>query len=197
MPGIKEPERVRKLLQGSANLEFWETYNGSEIIPLLSQIDAKLAKGGASADSTAAKSDTAKVAKDATNSKTTTAKAGSESKNDLAAALKGGKSAKAAAPEASSKMKKEHPLISMLMPAQGNTGCVVGYANFRDTAAINKVLNSEDAKQIFPSDLSLKWGVKAADFDKKAEVFELYAIKVKIGRASCRKECRSRWSPYH
>src|SRR5574344_1269859 len=185
MPGIKEPERVRKLLQGSANLEFWETYNGSEIIPLLSQIDAKLANGGASADSTAAKSDTAKVAKDATNSKTTTAKAGSESKNDLAAALKGGKSAKAAAPEASSKMKKEHPLISMLMPAQGNTGCVVGYANFRDTAAINKVLNSEDAKQIFPSDLSLKWGVKAADFDKKAEVFELYAIKVteRSGRA--------------
>jgi SecD/SecF fusion protein len=184
MPGIKEPERIRKLLQGSANLEFWETYNGSEIIPLLSQIDTKLAAGDVPADSTAAKSDTAKVAKKATTA--AASKAGAESKNDLAAALKGGKgAAKADAPEASSKMKKEHPLVSMLMPAQGNTGCVVGYANFRDTAAINKLLSSEDAKQILPSDLSLKWGVKAADFDKKAQVFELYAIKIteRNGRA--------------
>jgi SecD/SecF fusion protein len=187
MPGIKEPERIRKLLQGSANLEFWETYNGSEITPLLSQLDAKLI-GGASADSTSAKSDTAKVAKGDSAKAKSVAPKGGESKRDLAVALKGGQGGKAAAQSetaASAKMKKEHPLISMLQPAQGNTGCVVGYANFRDTAAINKILASEDAKQILPTDLSLKWGVKAADFDKKAEVFELYAIKIteRSGRA--------------
>lgn len=183
MPGVKDHERIRKLLQGSANLEFWETFNVSEITPLLSQLDSRLI-GGSAADSTSeksggvAKGDSAK-AKVATPVK-------DETKADLAAALKGnGKGTKAAPTEATAKMKKEHPLLSMLQPAQGNTGCVVGYANFRDTAAIDKILSSEDAKQVLPSDLSLKWGVKAADFDKKAEVFELYAIKVteRNGRA--------------
>ena len=60
MPGIKEPERVRKLLQGSANLEFWETYTLNEIYPALQALDTRLAKGDAPADTTAA--DSAKAA---------------------------------------------------------------------------------------------------------------------------------------
>src|SRR5574344_859984 len=183
MPGIKEPERVRKLLQGSANLEFWETYNASEITPMLSQIDSKLVNGN---DTTSAKKEDA-VKADSAKAKQATGT--SETKNDLAAALKGGKGtkSKAAAPEATSKMKKEHPLLSIFQPIQGNTegACVIGYATFRDTAEVTKILNSPMAKQILPSDLSLKWGVKAADFDKKGEIFELYAIKVteRSGRA--------------
>ena len=183
MPGVKDPERVRKLLQGSANLEFWETYNASDITPLLSQLDSKLI-GGTATDSTSDKS--AEVAKNDSAKAKVAAPVKGETKADLAAALKGnGKGSKAAPTEATAKMKKEHPLLSMLQPSQAKAGCVVAYASYRDTAAIDKILLSEDAKLILPSDLSLKWGVKAADFDKKAEIFELYAIKVteRSGRA--------------
>ena len=183
MPGVKDVERVRKLLQGSANLEFWETYNASEITPLISQLDSKLI-GSTATDSTSEKS--AEVAKGDSAKAKVAAPAKGETKADLAAALKGNvKGSKATPTEATAKMKKEHPLLSMLQPSQAKAGCVVGYASYRDTAAIDKILSSEDAKLILPSDLSLKWGVKAADFDKKAEIFELYAIKVteRNGRA--------------
>ncbi len=176
MPGIREPERIRKLLQGSANLEFWETYNSQEITPYLSQLDSKLA--GTSDEDTTATADK-QVAK-ADSAKAAPVKADA-SKSDLAKALKGGDKGaqeKAENSAATKQMRKQHPLLSIFQPVQGNAGCVVGYANVRDTAAVNKVIYSSAAKGVFPSDLSLKWGVKAADFDTKAQVYELYAIKM-------------------
>ena len=168
MPGIKEPERVRKLLQGSANLEFWETYNSQEITPLLAQLNQRYAiQGGAAVDTTA-------VAADTTAVDTTKAAAG-----DLAAKL--AKKDNKADNKALETAKKQNPLFSIFQPTQGNTLAVVGYANARDTAEINKIIFSDLAHQIMPAELKLRWGAKAEDFggqNTKGDIFELYALKI-------------------
>ena len=171
MPGIKEPERVRKLLQGSANLEFWETYNSQEITPLLSQLNQRwAAQGGAVVDSTeVAAADTTAV---------DTAKA---TTGDLAAKLAKKDVKDAASQKAIELAKKQNPLFSIFQPTQGNTLAVVGYANARDTAEINKIIYSDLAARIFPAELKLRWGAKAEDFggqNTKGDIFELYALKI-------------------
>lgn len=182
LPGIKEPERVRKLLQGSANLEFWETFNGQEVAPYLMDADAKAAlalAGEAQADTTA----TAAATQPATQAETT-AKADSSATNiadSLANALKGDQ-AKAAGNAAADEMKKQHPLLSLLQVSQGGGG-IAGYALARDTAAINRILAMSEVKNSLPKELRLLWGVKA--IDSKTSTFELYAIRVteRDGRA--------------
>ena len=158
LPGIKEPERVRKLLQGSANLEFWETYNGSEIAPIMQSVDSKLR-------------DVLAIVSDEEVAEETVAESAVSATDSLAAALKG----ETANNEAVlAQMKKEHPLQSVLQ--LGGYGAVVGFANHRDTAEVNKLLAMKEAQALLPKDLSLKWGVKA--MDKAGQMFELYAIKV-------------------
>ena len=178
MPGVREPERVRKLLQGSANLEFWETYNSQEVTPYLSQLDQRLAglTGDETADTAAvekAKEEaTAEVKKDST----TEAKPKFEIKKegqDAAATAAASKATEAQL----EKMKKQHPLLAILQLAPQGSLSVVGYANVRDTAEINKCIYGEAAKQILPSDLKLLWGAKPASETNK-NVFELYALKV-------------------
>ena len=158
LPGIKEPERVRKLLQGSANLEFWETYNSEEIIPALQNVDDKLRSVLAMTSEETADSAAVEAVVSATDS--------------LAAALKGETADNEALME---QMKKEHPLASILQ--LGGYQSVVGVANHRDTAEVNRLLAMDEAKALLPKDLRLKWGVKAADGDKSGQFFELYAIK--------------------
>ena len=162
LPGIKEPERVRKLLQGSANLEFWETFDSKEIYPYLTAIDnrlrAILATDNAATDSIAVETADAKAVSAA---------------DSLAAALKGEPADNAVAME---QMKKEHPLASILQ-LNPNGSCVVGYADYKDTAQVNTYLAMKEVKEMLPKDLRLKWGVKGADFDKTGRIFELYAIK--------------------
>ena len=170
MPGISEPERMRKLLQGSANLEFWETYNAQEIIPYLVQLDSQLANGGeeeTKADTTAAaKADTTAAVKEAPKSKFQIKK--DTKKADVKAT-----------PEAQlSAAKKQHPLLAMLQTTNGNSLALVGYASVRDTAAINKLIYSKLAKQVLPSDVKLLWGAKPADGLSVKNIFELYALKV-------------------
>ena len=170
MPGISEPERMRKLLQGSANLEFWETYNAQEIIPYLVQLDSQLANGGeeeAKADTTAAaKADTTAAVKAAPKSKFQIKK--DTKKADVKAT-----------PEAQlAAAKKQHPLLAMLQTTNGNSLALVGYASVRDTAAINKLIYSKLAKQVLPSDVKLLWGAKPADGLSVKNIFELYALKV-------------------
>ena len=178
MPGVREPERVRKLLQGSANLEFWETYNSQEVTPYLSQLDQRLAglTGDEATDTAAvekAKEEaTAEVKKDST----TEAKPKFEIKKegqDAAATAAASKATEAQL----EKMKKQHPLLAILQLAPQGSLSVVGYANVRDTAEINKCIYGEAAKQILPSDLKLLWGAKPASETNK-NVFELYALKV-------------------
>ena len=164
MPGIKEPERVRKLLQGSANLEFWETYNSQEIAPLLSQLNQKYAATGGEAEVT----DTAAATAD------TTAVAA----NDLASKLakKNDKAIDAKAKEAAL---KQNPLFAVFQPVPQGLA-IVGYANARDTADVNKVIYSDIARQVLPAECKLRWGAKAEDFGEntKGEIFALYALKI-------------------
>ena len=173
MPGIKEPERVRKLLQGSANLEFWETYNSQEITPLLAQLNSRYAAQGGEVVDTAV---VEPVAEAADTVKADTAKAAA---GDLAAKL-AKKDTKATDSKAMELAKKQNPLFSVFQPTQGNTLAVVGYANARDTAEVNKIIYSELAGRIFPAELKLRWGAKPENFggQTKGDIFELYALKI-------------------
>ena len=166
MPGIREPERMRKLLQGSANLEFWETYNNQEIAPYLSQLDQRLANGNTKVeakDTTTA--DSGKMVAQAKPTPKLSLKKG----NKLAT---NGNDAQMAA------ARKRNPLLSMLQLIPGDALSMVGYASVRDTAAINKIIYSQLAKQVLPSDLKLLWSAKPADGLNQKNIYELHALKV-------------------
>ncbi|MBO5083388.1 MAG: protein translocase subunit SecDF [Bacteroidaceae bacterium] len=165
LPGIKEPERVRKLLQGSANLEFWETYTSAEVAPFLMAADAKLRDIIALENPEAAETPAQEAAAEATEA--------AEEDVDLSA-LTGDNTESAVDAATLAKAKKENPLLSILQPVQ-NQGCVVGYAHSRDLKQIDEYLAREEVKALLPRDLKLMWGVKAIDTDGK--IYELYAIK--------------------
>ena len=162
MPGIKEPERMRKLLQGSANLEFWETYNADEVIPYLQQLDSRLAND-ASNDTTTAK----KAIKKADAKKV---KFQLKNNDDETPTQKSNAQMEAA--------KKQHPLLAMLQTTGQNSLALVGYASVRDTAAISKLIYGQTAKQILPTDLKLLWSATPEDGIKAKNIYGLYAIKV-------------------
>lgn len=174
MPGIREPERMRKLLQGSANLEFWETYNADEVLPYLQQLDQRLANGDEKAETAATDSTNAKAKataeKEVKAAKATKAKfqiKGNDAKKNI----------KATPENQLAQAKKLHPLLAMLqVTGQGLSVC--GYASVRDTAAINKLIYSQTAKQVLPSDLKLLWSAKPADGIQAKNIFELHALKV-------------------
>ena len=173
MPGISQPERMRKMLQGSANLEFWETYNSEEIAPYLQQLDTRIANGdngeetsdSVAADTTAAQKEVAKAEPKKAESKFSIKK-----KDDAA-----DKVGNAAQNEAAV---KAHPLLARLQLTGAQSLSTVGYASVRDTAAINKIIYSEVAKHVLPSDLKLLWSAKPADNLKVKNIFELHALKV-------------------
>ncbi|MBQ0074304.1 MAG: protein translocase subunit SecDF, partial [Prevotella sp.] len=183
MPGVKEPERVRKLLQGSANLEFWETYNAQEIMPYLSQLDTRLANiaSGVKEEADTAKAeapaaDVAEVADTAKKEEAAT-KFTLKSNDD-----KGATAAKEASKNTDAeiaKAKKQHPLFAIFQPVQGQSLSTVGYANVRDTAEINAAINSDEAKKIIPSDVKLLWSAKPTDLiEGNKTIYELHALKV-------------------
>ena len=155
MPGIKEPERVRKLLQGSANLEFWETYTLNELQPALVEVDNRLAKGTASADTTAADSAAAKSVEEK-------AAADAAARHPLFAKLM--------------QSAGSQPIVSP-------QGCIVGMALAADTAEVNAMLNSDAAQGTLPADVHFAWSVKPSE-GVKAPIFELYALKAENGKPS-------------
>ena len=171
MPGINEPERVRKLLQGSANLEFWETYNSDEIIPYLSQLNQREANHRSGAKE--------EVADSAANDTATVAAAEkAEAKAQAKAAFKTKKNAKADDAAATAEAKKQNPLFSIFQPSGNGALSLVGYASARDTAEVNKIIYSALAKQILPADCRLLWSAKPADGIQAKNIYELHAIKV-------------------
>lgn len=165
LPGIKEPERVRKLLQGSANLEFWETFHAREITPYLQSADARLRtilshdENGESAQQEEAQS----------------AETEKGDKSILGSLIE----EKDKDPEEMDRaqIKKNYPLLSILQLNSTGQGPVVGYANYRDTAEVNKYLSMKEINGELPRDLRLKWSVSGSDLDKSGQLFELYAIK--------------------
>ncbi|WP_418868163.1 protein translocase subunit SecDF [Segatella hominis] len=178
MPGISQPERMRKMLQGSANLEFWETYNSEEIAPYLQQLDTRLANGDhevEAKDSVAADSAKNEVAKaePAKAAPKLNLKKGDEAKSKINAEKQSAAAIKA------------HPLLARLQLVPGQGLSTVGYASVRDTAAVNKLIHSALAKQVLPSDLKLLWSAKPADHLNVKNIYELHALKVttSTGRA--------------
>ena len=176
MPGIKEPERVRKLLQGSANLEFWETYNSQEIYPLLATLNQKYAAmgGEAPANNDSVAADTTAVAEAVADTAKATAA-------DLAAKLaKKDSGSKAADAKSKAEALKQNPLFAVFQPVPQGLA-IVGYANARDTADVNKVIYSDIAAQVLPAECKLRWGAKPEDFggeNTRGDIFALYALKI-------------------
>ena len=166
LPGIKEPERVRKLLQGSANLEFWETYTAKDVTPYLQAADTKL-RAIVASETPAEEADSAATEAPAVAQATSTA-------DSLAAALKGENKTQ---PADLAQIKKEHPLFAILQVNPSGQGPVVAYANYKDTAEINRYLSMPEVQAEMPKDLRLKWGVSPYEYDPKAQTFELYAIR--------------------
>ena len=166
LPGIKEPERVRKLLQGSANLEFWETYSASEIAPILVSADSRAREALAIAEAGAETEAQEEAAPAVEETPAVSAR------DSLSAALRGEDVAASTNLEAA---KKEHPLLSILQVNQSGQGAVAGYAHHSDTAEVNRILALKEVKDVLPRDLKLMWGVAA--MDSNGQIFELYSIK--------------------
>ena len=172
LPGIKEPERVRKLLQGSANLEFWETYDLAEILPQLSQINNEFATQNASTE--AAQTEAAPVKEEA--------KAEADDLDALVEDLAADSLAQAEADQkaAFEEYKKANPLFAALQPSVSPTGQpyqgpVVGTAHYTDTAKVMAMLQSQTAKSLLPRELHLCWTVKA--IDEAEAYYQLVALK--------------------
>ena len=182
LPGIKEPERVRKLLQGSANLEFWETYEASELLPMLAQINRDFA---ATATEAAEEKET-----QAEEVKTAEApKAESDEIADLVENINADSAAVEADQAAQlAEYKKNNPLFAILNPSvnqagQAYRGPVIGTVHYADTAKVNAMLNSQIAKAILPRDARFFWTVKA--IDEAGSYYQLVALKAqRDGRAS-------------
>ena len=169
LPGVTDPQRVRKLLQGSAQLEFWETYDNTEIFPLLDNINKLLA--------TTAKADEPKA--EASKADTTGSRLATLGKKDST-----GKDSAANAAGVQAQQARQNPLFALLSPAtfqaeNGQTGLrpgpVVGYAAQKDTVKINKFLASPEVQAIIPGNVKLAWGVKPVS--EESNVIELYALK--------------------
>ena len=181
LPGIKEPERVRKLLQGSANLEFWETYEASELLPMLAQINREFAATQVKEAEEAPKAEEAKAAE-----------APKAEGDELAALVDslGTDSASMAADQAAqlAEYKKSNPLFAILNPSvnqagQAYRGPVIGTVHYTDTAKVNAMLNSQIAKAVLPRDARFYWTVKA--IDEANAYYQLVALKAqRDGRAS-------------
>ena len=168
LPGIKEPERVRKLLQGSANLEFWETYEASEILPQLAQINSEVAKVAASTE----------AAQQATAEATTTTETATDDVEALVEDLATDSLAQAEKDqkEAYEQYKKENPLFAALnYTGQVGRGPVVGTVHYTDTAKVMAMLNSQTAKSVLPRELHFGWSVKA--IDEAESLYHLVALK--------------------
>ena len=155
LPGVKEPERVRKLLQGTASLEFWETYNFSEIEMYLNEANAAIAEALAAEEEAAQEV------------------AATEGEDILAAELK-----QAEAEQTNAAAVKQNPLFAVLQPSGMRENACIGLAHYSDTALVNKYLAMEQVKGIFPPEFRAMWTVKPSQYFGDGNVFELVAIKV-------------------
>ena len=183
LPGVKEPERVRKLLQGTASLEFWATYENPEILPMLQQADALIRQLENARTST----DVTEEGEEAEGETTESAEAEQAPENnalldELAQAQQDG----TVNADELAAIERTNPLMAKLNPlvdwqsGRAYPGAIVGHAQSYDTVRVNAMLNQPQVKALFPRDLKLMWGVKGIiDPQTRTEtnVYELYAIR--------------------
>lgn len=156
LPGVKEPERVRKLLQGTASLEFWTTFASQEIAPYLEEANAMLAQ-------------TLDTEEEAAPVEST------ESDDLVAQEIKAqGGEADNADVEA---YKKANPLFAVLSPSQFRDNACIGLAAAADTALINQYLRMPEVAALFPAEFRPMWSVKPTSYIKNSNIYELVAIK--------------------
>lgn len=176
LPGVKEPERVRKLLQGTASLEFWETYENSEIFPALQEANKKIKEIKDAESALKSSEQPAELAQEIEQPQTEEAAQGDELLEML-------KTEGDSTDVDQADWAKEFPLFAILNPntnqqGQIQRGPLVGYAHYRDTAQVNTYLNMPQVRQLLPRDLKLLWSVKPAKWDTNNNIYELIAIKV-------------------
>ena len=173
LPGVNDETRVRKLLQGSAKLEFYETHDNMQVYPLLENINRSLASSLKSTEPTKTVS-----------TKDTTAADSTKSEETLLANLGANKAGKQDSSAAAANLSAENPLFSILMPSiyqaengqqQLAPGAQVGIANLKDTAKVNAYLARPEIKSQIPSNLKLMWAVKPEQ--RTPSLLSLYAIK--------------------
>ncbi|MGI6338000.1 MAG: protein translocase subunit SecDF [Bacteroidales bacterium] len=173
LPGQDDPQRVRELLQGTANLEFWETYENTEIIGYLSQANTILREIQASVDT---------VGRKALQAEETTASADTSVEDQSLLDLIE-KDTTAAAPATREEFTMQNPLFGILTPRVTETGeplpsSMVGLAAGIDTAKVNRYLGMNQIKALFPRDLKLLWSQNPYKYDPSGTLYELHAIKV-------------------
>ena len=160
LPGVKEPERVRKLLQGTASLEFWTTYEAQEIMPFLAEANNILAQLQAAEEPQA--EEQAEVVEAQEDTTSILAEEIGENTDDA---------------QSFEAFKKQNPLFAVLQPTQGRSGACLGYANGADTAIVNKLLADSHVADLFPAEFRPMWSVKPASYLQGDNWFELIAIK--------------------
>ena len=182
LPGVDDPKRVRKLLQGTANLEFWETYDNSEVYPFLAQANQKLV------EILALKANPSATPLDITLDTTVAQTATADTTRSLLNEMEAKSATDSASVNKTGDMAKQFPLFSVLQPsatADGQLfpGAAVGTAHFKDTATVNDYLKMDQVKALLPRNLAFKWTAKA--IDKEENFYRLIAIKVtgRDGRA--------------
>ena len=158
LPGVKEPERVRKLLQGTASLEFWTTFDNSEVSQYLVEADALLAE---------------LVAQDETAEEVAEPQV-EEQKSDLLSEELQSNSEEDLAIE---EYRKSHPLFAVLQPSGARGNACIGFAQGGDTAIVNRYLNNERVKELFPAEFRAMWSVNPSEYAGGSNIYELVAIK--------------------
>lgn len=219
MPGVKDPARIRKLLQGTASLEFWETYENKEVYPYLVMANNRIRDmrklagdtvapiGSAARDSARALAGEQEPARETLGADTTSSAATAPTTEELLSEMQGKKQAAALGDSAQQDtasrqlvdelgnvgksdsllqdriaFAREYPLFALLSPSQTQQGQlfpgpVVGLAHYRDTAAINAMLQDVKVKSLFPNGLRLMWTVKPVQNDQTGSIFQLVAIR--------------------
>ena len=158
LPGVKEPERVRKLLQGTASLEFWPTFTYDEIASYLDEANARLAELLANEEEPETAAEAAPAADDAVAQELAAQNAASEDA-ELAAA------------------RKANPLYAVLSPSGMRGNACIGFAAAADTAQVNKYLRMSEIEAIFPAEFRPMWSVQPSSYIEGDNIYELVAIK--------------------
>lgn len=179
LPGVKEPERVKKLLEGTAQLEFWETYENNEIYPYLLEANAVIKEMNAAAEAIKeeAKEEDAAPAEQAEATEET------QEELDLLSQLESDTTATQDSTAMQEEMMKDYPLFAVMQPSVGRDnsimpGSVIGMVHVKDTAKVNKYLHNKKVRSVFPRDLIFMWHVKPPKWDDSESFYELHAIKV-------------------
>lgn len=183
LPGVKDQDRVRDLLQGTANLEFWETYNNTQVYNFLLRAN-EVIYGIEQAQKEIDKSEEAVAETESLVEEEQAEEIVETDELSLLDKIESDSTAQDSTDLTQTQMTERYPLFSVLRPSinpntgQPMEGAVIGMAHYSDSSKVNAYLKMSQVKAVFPRDISFKWGVKAYKHDPSENYYELHAIKV-------------------